>query len=71
MGFFAANTTELKAKLGIMKSSTDLLLALVESVDPEFRLSILQEMVPEICVENLLDKMIEIFHYKVGIDEKK
>lgn len=71
MGYYAANTTELKAKLGIMKSSTDLLLALVESVDPAFKLSILEEMVPEICVENLMDKMVDIFHFKVGINDKK
>jgi hypothetical protein len=41
MGYYVANTTELKAKLSIMRSSTDLLLALVETVDPAFRLSIL------------------------------
>lgn len=28
-------------------------------------------MVPEICVENLKDKMLEIFHFKIGIDQKK
>lgn len=41
LGYYAANTTEQKARLTILKASTDLLLALVESVDPLFRLEIL------------------------------
>jgi len=25
-------------------------------------------MIPELCVENLLDKVVEIFHFKVGVE---
>jgi hypothetical protein len=28
-------------------------------------------MIPELCVENLLDKVVEIFHFKIGVDGKK
>lgn len=48
-----------------------MILALVESVDLEFKAHILEQMVPEVCVENLLDKLVEIFHFKVGIDPAK
>jgi len=71
MGVYQPNTTEQKAKLTIMKQCTDLILALSESIDTEFRLNILTEMVPEINVKNLKNKMVEIFHYKIGADSKK
>jgi hypothetical protein len=29
------------------------------------------EMVPEINVKNLKNKMVEIFHFKIGIDQDK
>ncbi len=47
------------------------MLALTESVDPSFRLEILHELVPEIDIINLKNKMIEIFHFKIGADPKK
>jgi hypothetical protein len=54
-----------------MKSCTDLILALSESVDLEFRRDIIMEMVPEINVKNLKNKMVEIFHFKIGVDPEK
>lgn len=54
-----------------MKQCTDLLRALAESVDPEFRAQILSEMVPEINVKNLKNKMVEVFHFKVGASPEK
>jgi len=29
------------------------------------------EMVPEINVKNLKNKMVEIFHFKIGVDQDK
>ena len=54
-----------------MKQCTDLLLALSESVDLSFRREIMLEMVPEINVKNLKNKMVEIFHFKIGVDQDK
>jgi hypothetical protein len=54
-----------------MKQCTDLIRALAESVDPQFRAQILSEMVPEINVKNLKNKMVEVFHFKVGISPEK
>jgi hypothetical protein len=54
-----------------MKKGTDLIRALAESVDPEFRAHILSEMVPEINVKNLKNKMVEVFHFKVGASPEK
>lgn len=54
-----------------MKSCTDFLLALTESVDLKFRKSIMEELTPEIDIENMKYKMVEIFHYKIGSDPKK
>jgi hypothetical protein len=71
MGLYLANTTEQKAKLNIMKQCTELILALAESVDLDFSHDILMEMVPEINVKNLKNKMVEIFHFKIGVDPKK
>jgi hypothetical protein len=51
-----------------MKQCTDLILALAESVDVEFKKDILMEIVPEINVKNLKNKMVEIFHFKIGED---
>ncbi len=68
MGLYLANTTEQKSKLTIMKQCTDLILALAESVDVEFKKDILMEIVPEINVKNLKNKMVEIFHFKIGED---
>ena len=51
-----------------MKSCTDLILALSESVDLNFRRDIILEMVPEINVKNLKNKMVEILHFKIGVD---
>lgn len=55
----------------IMKQCTDLIRELTESVDAEFRLNILREMVPEINVKNLKNKMVEIFHFKIGEDPSR
>jgi hypothetical protein len=71
MGYYLPNTTENKAKLKIMIQCTDLILALSESVDLDFRYELLNEMVPEINVKNLKNKMAEIFHFKVGVDPEK
>jgi hypothetical protein len=46
-------------------------LALSESVDLSFRREIMLEMVPEINVKNLKNKMVEIFHFKIGVDQDK
>ena len=54
-----------------MKQCTDLLLALSESVDLRFRREIMLEMVPEINIKNLKNKMVEIFHFKIGVDQDK
>ena len=43
----------------------------METVDPEFRKSVLLEMVPEISLSNLKDKMVNIFYYKIGGDSQK
>lgn len=40
-------------------------------MDLEFRRDIIWEMVPEINVKNLKNKMVEIFHFKIGVDQKK
>ena len=42
------------------------MLALVESVDPEFKRLIMNEMIPEISIGNLKKKMIDIYTYKIG-----
>lgn len=46
-------------------------MALSESVDLSFRREIMLEMVPEINVKNLKNKMVEIFHFKIGVDQDK
>lgn len=48
-----------------------LLLALVESVDSDFKISIMKEMIPEININNLKRKMVDIFLYKIGGNENK
>lgn len=40
-------------------------------MDLEFRRDIIWEMVPEINVKNLKNKMVEIFHFKIGVDKQK
>lgn len=40
-------------------------------MDLKFKFSILKEMVPEISLSNLKNKMVDIFHYKIGGDAKK
>ena len=54
-----------------MKQCTELILALAESVELDFKRDILMEIVPEINVKNLKNKMVEIFHFKIGVDAKK
>ena len=54
-----------------MQKCTDLIRALCESIDIDFKAQILNEMVPEINVKNLKNKMVEIFHYKVGASPQK
>ncbi len=48
-----------------------LLLAMVESVDINFKWSIMSEMVPELSLNHLKKKMVDVFLYKIGGDEKK
>lgn len=54
-----------------MGKCTNLIRALSESIDIDFKSQILAEMVPEINVKNLKNKMVEIFHYKIGTNPEK
>lgn len=67
-GYYTPNTNEQKAKLTMLRECSNLITAIVESVSSSFKAQILKDMIPELCVENLLDKVVEIFHFKVGVE---
>ncbi|CDW75428.1 cation channel family protein [Stylonychia lemnae] len=71
MGYYSGTTVEQMGKLRIYSSCTKLLIALIETDDNLFRYQQFLELTKSISVENLIQKMVEIFIYKIGCEKKK
>eukprot|EP00347_Sterkiella_histriomuscorum_P002968 403366109 len=71
LGFYQASSTQQKGKLSIFSQCTKLLIALIETDDRDFKKAQLNEIATQIKIKNLKDKMVEIFTYKIGGDQKK
>ncbi|CDW72551.1 inositol-triphosphate receptor [Stylonychia lemnae] len=70
-GYYNANTMQQKAKLTLFSLTSRLLLSLVDSDNSIFKQQQLQEIFKEIKPFYLKQKMIEVFQFKIGGDQKK
>ena len=70
-GNYSGIHQEAKAQLKILNSCSNTLLAIVDIKDPDRAKEIHEIILQEIDVENLRDKMVDIFLYKIGGSPEK
>ena len=68
MGYYAANTNKSRSKLTMLIKTSKLLRAMIEGQDQDFKKNLLSEIVYEVKLKNVKNKMVEIFQCKIGGD---
>ena len=71
MGFYVANTNEQRSRLKLMIKTAQLLRALSENQDLDLKKEVLTEVAFEVKIRHLKNRMVEIFQYKIGGDDRK